>query len=78
MPILSNAKKALRVSQRKTLANRRVKAQLKTALDQAKAKPSAEALSAAFSRIDKSVKNHLLHRNKAARLKSQLAKSLAA
>ncbi len=78
MPILANAKKALRASERRATVNRRVKAQVKTALDQAKAKPEANTLSEAFSRIDKAVKHHLMHRNKAARLKSQLSKQMAA
>ena len=35
---------------------------------------SAETLSMAFSRIDRAAKRGIMHRNKAARLKSQLAK----
>jgi small subunit ribosomal protein S20 len=74
MPILSSAKKALRSSERTAAVNRLVKAQLKTALDKVKAKPAADSLSNAFSRIDKAVKRNLMHKNKAARLKSQTAK----
>ncbi len=73
MPILKNAKKALRVSERKFLINRRVKSQSKTAIDLFKATPTAATLSEAFSKIDKTVKNHLSHKNKAARIKSQLS-----
>lgn len=78
MPILKNAQKALRVAERRTIVNRRVKSQLKTAVDSYAKKPSTEALSEAFSRIDKAVKKHLIHRNKAARVKSRLSKKLAA
>lgn len=78
MPILHNAQKALRSSERKAVVNRRVKAQLKTALDQVKKEPSTESMSTAFSRIDKAIRRHLVHRNKAARLKSQLSKLVAA
>ena len=74
MPILQNAKKALRVSKRKAEFNRPVKSKVKTVLDAVKAKPSAEALSAAFSAIDKAVKRNVYHKKKAARLKSQVSR----
>ena len=74
MPILSNAKKALRSSERKAAMNRVVKSKLKTAMDKVKAQANGENLSEAFSAVDKAVKRHLLHANKAARLKSQVTK----
>ncbi len=78
MPILHNAQKALRSAERKTQMNRQVKSKLKTAMDQFQAKPSQESLAVAFSKIDKAMRRHLVHRNKAARLKSQLSKLVAA
>jgi ribosomal protein S20 len=77
MPILRNAKKALRVSIRKTEINRRVKSQIKTKLDSYNDAPSAEGLNAVFSVVDKAVKGKLFHRNKAARIKSRLSKKIA-
>jgi small subunit ribosomal protein S20 len=77
MPILRNAKKALRVSQRKELVNRELKSRVKTAKDSYVKEPSTDGLSKAFSAIDKAVKGHIFHRNKGARLKSQLTKKLA-
>jgi small subunit ribosomal protein S20 len=74
MPILKNAKKALRVSKRKNIVNRKVKSQVKTAIDQATKEPSQENLSKASSKIDRAVKKNLIHKNKAARVKSRLAK----
>lgn len=74
MPILANAKKALRVSVKKTTTNRRTKSLVKTFSDAVKKKTSAETLSGAFSKIDKAVKKNVLHKNKAARMKSQLAR----
>jgi small subunit ribosomal protein S20 len=74
MPILSSAKKALRSSAKKAAFNRVVKSKLKTALDSVKKAPATDTVSAAFSKIDKAVKRNLMHRNKAARLKSQVAK----
>lgn len=74
MPILPNAKKALRVSKRKTTVNSRIKSILKTMVDKVKKNPSAQNLSEAYSALDISVKNNLMHKNKAARAKSQLSK----
>lgn len=77
MPLLKNAIKALKVSQRKAEVNRRVKSQTKTAIDTFKAQPTAENLSTAFSRIDRAVKNNIFHKNKAARMKSSLSSLLS-
>lgn len=74
MPILKGAKKALRVSKKKNLINRRLKSQMKTAIDQVKKETNQKNLSLASSKIDRAVKNHLIHKNKAAHVKSKLAK----
>ena len=77
MPILANAKKALRSSLKKQAINQVVRARTRTTLKQAQLKPTADSLSAAFSAVDKAVKRNLVHANKAARLKSQLSKLVA-
>lgn len=74
MPILKNAKKALRVSKKKAAFNQPVRSRVKTATDAVKKTPSAATLSTAFSAIDRAVKNHIFHKKKAARMKSQMAK----
>jgi small subunit ribosomal protein S20 len=74
MPILKGAKKALRVSKKKNLINRRLKSQMKTAIDQVKKESNQKNLSLASSKIDRAVKKNLIHKNKAARVKSRLAK----
>lgn len=74
MPILKNAKKALRSSARKAAVNQVVKSKLKTMQDKMVKNPLVENLAPAFSAIDKAKKNHLIHANKAARLKSRLSK----
>ena len=74
MPLLKNAKKALRVSQRRQAINRRVRTRVKTFSDKVRQTMNEADLGAAYSAIDKSVKKKLMHKNKAARLKSQLAK----
>jgi len=77
MPILKNAKKALRASERKADYNRQVKSKLKTALDKMIKGPSPAVLSEVFQAVDKAVKRHLVHRNKAARLKSKMSRLVA-
>lgn len=74
MPLLNNAKKALRVSARKTVINTRIKSQVKNSLDKVKATPTPANMASAFSALDKGVKRGLLHINKVARLKSQLSR----
>lgn len=74
MPILKNAKKALRASKKKAEYNRQVKSRVKTMLDKIKAEPTSQNLAAVFSAVDKAVKRNIIHRNKAARVKSQVSK----
>lgn len=78
MPLLKSAQKALRSSQAKAIVNRRIKSQVKTSVDAAKVKPGSETVSVAFSALDRAAKRGLFHRNKVARLKSQLSRSLVA
>lgn len=49
---------------------------MKDAVKKAVAKPSAAAVSAASSLLDKAAKRHIIHKNKAARIKSRLAHML--
>ncbi len=76
MPITKSAIKALRQDKRRALVNRPVRSKLKSTVDAAKMKPESQSVSFAFSAIDKAVKKHIIHRNKAARLKSALSKLL--
>jgi len=77
MPILKNAKKALRASKRKAVFNKRVKSRVRTTVDKMKQSPSADNLKMTFSAVDKAVRRNIFHKNKAARLKSQMSKLLA-
>lgn len=77
MPILKNAKKALRSSQAKAEVNTRTRSRMKTAIDAVKASKTAETVAEAYSRIDRSVKAGLIHANKAARLKHQIGRKAA-
>ncbi len=77
MPITKSAKKALRQSRKRQISNAKIKNQLQSTLRQLKKHPSTKLLSQTYSNLDKAVKKHLIHPNKAARLKSQLSRKTA-
>lgn len=74
MPVLKHAKKKLRQDKKRTLLNKKMKETFRSLLKKARVNPTAEAVSLAVSAIDKAEKNNLMHKNKAARLKSALSK----
>lgn len=80
MPITKSAKKALRTSARRMQENLATKTIYKKAVKLARAAVSegaselSDLLSKAQSALDTAAKNKTIHRNKAARLKSRLAK----
>lgn len=81
MPITKSAKKALKVSRRRQGENLLVKHQikdkikgLKIVINAKKADTTAE-LASAYTALDKAAKKHFIHKNKANRLKSRLAKA---
>ena len=84
MPNIKSAKKRVLVIQKKTLINQMHKTALKTAIKkfeaavEAKNVDEAKALfNEAGKKLDQSVKQGILHKNNAARKKSQLALKLA-
>ena len=76
MPVIENAKKALRQSKRKAEINRPVKTRAQTLLKKARSKPTAENVSKAFSALDKAAKRNIFHANKVSRLKKSLSRQL--
>ncbi|MFH0912394.1 MAG: 30S ribosomal protein S20 [Patescibacteria group bacterium] len=74
MPITSSAKKKMRSDKGKRAHNLQVKNAVKQAVKRARREPSPENLCAAQKVLDKAVGSHLVHKNKAARLKSRLTK----
>lgn len=78
MPVLPNAKKAMRSSRKKKKVNDRLRSNMKQALKRLQQEPTEKNLQAAQSAIDKAVKKGVVHKNKAARKKSQAAQILAA
>ncbi|MEK7559939.1 MAG: 30S ribosomal protein S20 [Patescibacteria group bacterium] len=83
MPITKSAKKALKQTKRRTAQNKLWKQKLKDAIRKAEAAFSAgekqkikEAVSYAFKITDKASKVRIVHKNKAARIKSALSRLL--
>ncbi|MBN1169149.1 30S ribosomal protein S20 [Candidatus Woesebacteria bacterium] len=73
MPITKTAKRALRSSKRKQEVNKTFSARYEVAIREAKNKKTKEAIKKAMSLIDKAEQKNLIHKNKAARLKSRLS-----
>ncbi len=73
MPLTQSAKKALRQNKKHSVRNKEWKTKLRSAIKKALAEKSAASVSAAYQVTDKSVKNHIIPKNKAARIKSRLA-----
>lgn len=84
MPNTKSAQKAMRVSQRRRVINLatigKYKDAVKTVRQAVAGKKKDEAqtvLAGAYKQLDKAVKKRMIKKNKAARLKSRLARSLA-
>lgn len=91
MANIKSAKKRIQIAERNRLQNKSYKSAVKTlmkkyfaAVDRYASDPSSteaetevqQAMSAAYSKIDKAVKVKALHRNNGARKKARLAKAL--
>ncbi len=75
MPNIKSAKKRVLVAKLRTDANKAARTRLRTVLKKARAEGAdADAVKAAVVSVDKAAGKGLIHKNKAARLKSQLAK----
>ena len=77
MPITISAKKKMRQDKKRRLVNLRGLSKLEKTLSKARKSPSAENVRQAYSVISRTAKKKLIHRNKADRLKSRLAKRLS-
>lgn len=76
MPVTKTAKRARRVSQRKADVNKIIINRLEAAMRQAKKSKKRTDIKKAASFADRAAKKNVIHENKAARIKSQLAKLL--
>lgn len=77
MPVIKSAKKKLHQDKKATIRNAKQEAALKDAIKEARKNPTAKTVSAATSLTDKAAKRFIIHKNKAARLKSALSKLLS-
>lgn len=74
MPVIKSAIKKLRRDKKVEKTNNLVRHTLDRALKTAKKQKTASSVSKAFSVVDRALKKNLIHKNKAAHLKSALAK----
>ncbi len=74
MPIIKSAAKALRQTKKRTLVNKKKVTVLKTEIKKLKKQKNLQQLSKVYSLVDKMVKTHLIHKNKAARIKHAASK----
>ncbi len=74
MPVIKSAIKKLRQDRKRTIANDEWRDKVDSAVKTVKKSHTAKNLADAFSAIDKATKKNLMHANKAARMKSQIAK----
>lgn len=84
MPIIKSAKKRARVANKAAIRNSKTKRSFKNAIKQLQAalskgdKKASELQRAAQSELDKAAKKGVIHKNKAARKKRQLAQAAKA
>jgi small subunit ribosomal protein S20 len=76
MPVTKTAKRAIRGSKRKGSVNKLILNKLDAAIRTAKKNKVAGKILLAVSLADKAAKKKVIHKNKAARIKSQLSKFL--
>lgn len=76
MPVTTTAKRALRGSKNKESINKIILGKLEVAVRVARKSKTAEKVTKAVSLADKAAKKKVIHKNKAARIKSQLSKLL--
>ena len=74
MPVTKSAKRALRASVKKQKVNQLAVSRLEVAIRKAKRSKTADAILEAISLSDRVAKKKVIHKNKAARIKSQLSK----
>jgi small subunit ribosomal protein S20 len=74
MPVIKSAKKKLRQDKKREEVNDALRSTLKKVLKEAQKSKTAEKVKKAAILVDKAVKKGLIHKNKAARIKSRLSK----
>ena len=73
MPVTKQAKKKLRKDKKREIKNLKVKTDFKKSVKKTKSNPTPKNLTQSSKVIDKAAKKGIIHKNKAARIKSRLA-----
>jgi small subunit ribosomal protein S20 len=76
MPVTKQAEKKLRHDKIRSEYTAKKRELLRDEIKSFRKNPSQKSLSGSFQILDKAVKTHIIHRNKADRLKSRLSKLL--
>lgn len=76
MPITKQALKKLRHDRKRTEETMAVRTHVRNLVKAVRKTPGKKALQTVFQVLDKASKLHVIHKNKAARLKSRLSKLL--
>jgi len=76
MPVTKQAIKKVRQDKRKAAVNLKLRNAYKKAVNEFKKSQTAANLTKAFKALDRAAKVNVIHRNKAARLKSRLSKRI--
>lgn len=77
MPIIRSAIKKMRQDKRQTVINKPIKTSVRTSLEKVIKNPNKENARLAFKVVDKAAKKHIIHKNKADRLKARISNILA-
>lgn len=76
MPVTAQAEKKLRRDRKQYLVNAAHRVHLRDGIKSMRKSPTKKQLRAVFTLLDKAVKFHIIHKNKASRLKSRLSQLL--
>lgn len=76
MPVTKQAEKKLRHDKIRSVYTAKKRVLLRDKIKKFRKNPSQKSLPGTFQILDKAVKTHLIHKNKADRLKSRLSKLL--
>jgi len=74
MPVIKSAKKKLKQDKKREKTNKLLKTSFKNAIKEAQRSKTAAKILNAVKLVDKVAKKRIIHKNKAARIKSSLSK----
>jgi small subunit ribosomal protein S20 len=74
MPVIKSARKKLRQDKKRTVHNKKAESLFKKLIKKAGKTPTEKNIKNAVIAVDKATKKNIIHKNKAARLKSSLSK----